>query len=420
MTDATPVGAGTPTPVTPGRAAFTFIFVTVLLDMIALGIVVPVLPKLIKEFMNGNTADAAHIVGYFASAWAFMQFVFQPVLGALSDRFGRRPVIILSNFGLGLDYILMALAPNLWFLFVGRLISGITAASVATAGAYIADVTPPEKRAAQFGMLGAAFGLGFTIGPAIGGLLGEEGLRIPFWGAGVLSLINASYGLFVLPESLPLERRAAFSWRRANSFGSLKFLGSNPRLTRLSIASFLQRFAHGSLPSMFVLYADYRYGWSAKEVGLALAGVGIAQMIVSGGLVRPMIKRVGENGTMLLGLVSGIVGFSLYAVAPTSAIFLIAFPPVALWGLANPAIQSLSTRFVTPSEQGQLQGAQSSLGSIADMVGPLLFTQLFAAAVAASGALHIPGAPYYLAALFVVGALTACVPLMRPAPVAAE
>jgi DHA1 family tetracycline resistance protein-like MFS transporter len=348
-----------------------------------------------------------------------MQFVFQPIRGALSDRFGRRPVIILSNFGLGLDYILMALAPNLWFLFVGRLISGITAASVATAGAYIADVTPPEKRAAQFGMLGAAFGLGFTIGPAIGGVLGDFDLRLPFWGAGVLSILNAAYGLFVLPESLPLERRARFSWRRANAFSAFKLLGSNPRLTRLSIASFLQRFAHGSLPSMFVLYADYRYGWSAKEVGIALGAVGIAQMIVSGGLVRPAIKYLHESGTMLLGLVCGIAGFALYAVAPDTAIFLIAFPPVALWGLANPAIQSASTRFVLPSEQGQLQGAQSSLGSIADMVGPLIFSQLFAAAVVARGPLHIPGAPYYLASLFVVGALVACVPLMRRVPVAA-
>jgi DHA1 family tetracycline resistance protein-like MFS transporter len=414
-----PDGAGTPAARAPGRAAFTFIFITVLLDMIALGIVVPVLPKLIKEFLNGNTADAAHIVGYFASAWAFMQFVFQPVLGALSDRFGRRPIIILSNFGLGFDYILMALAPNLWFLFVGRLISGITAASVATASAYVADVTPPEKRAAQFGMLGAAFGLGFTIGPAIGGLLGAEGLRYPFWGAGILSLINATYGLLVLPESLPRDRRAPFSWRRANSFGSLRLLSSNARLARLSIASFLQRFAHGSLPSMFVLYADYRYGWSAKQVGIALGAVGIAQMIVSGGLVRPAIRHLGENGTMLLGMVSGIVGFALYAVAPTSAIFLIAFPPIALWGLTNPAIQSLSTRLVTASEQGQLQGAQSSLGSIADMVGPLIFSQIFAAAVVARGALHIPGAPYYLAALFIVGALISCLPLMRPAPLAA-
>jgi DHA1 family tetracycline resistance protein-like MFS transporter len=418
MTDAPQAPA--PTASAPSRAAFAFIFVTVLLDMIALGIVVPVLPKLIKSFLNGDTADAAHIVGYFGAAWALMQFIFQPVVGALSDQFGRRPVIILSNFGLGLDYILMALSPNLWFLFVGRLISGITAASVSTAYAYVADVAPPEKRAAHYGMLGAAFGLGFTIGPALTGLLGDISIRAPFWGAAVLSLVNAAYGFLVLPESLARDKRSRFSWHPANPIGSLRLLNSNPRLMRLALAGLLQRFAHGSLPSMFVLYADYRYGWSLTTVSWALGAVGVAQMIVSGGLVRPAIKRLGERGTMILGMVSGIVGFALYATAPNSWIFLLAFPPVALWGLANPAIQSLATRFVGPSDQGKLQGAQSSLNSLADMAGPLIFTQLFAAAVVARGALHIPGAPYFLAMLFVVGALIVCVPMIKPVPAAAE
>ena len=413
-------GAESANPVQPSRAAFAFIFITVLLDMIALGIIVPVLPMLIREFLNGNTADAAHIVGYFASAWALMQFLFQPVIGSLSDRFGRRPVVILSNLGLGFDYFLMAMAPNLWFLFAGRLVSGITSASVSTAGAYIADVAPAAKRAAMFGMLGAAFGLGFTIGPALGGWLGEIGLRVPFWGAGALSLVNGIYGFFVLPESLPHSRRSPFSWRGANMVGSWRLLTSTPRLTHLSLGAFLQRFAHGSLPSMFVLYAVYRYNWSPWAVGTALAGVGILQTIVSGGLIRLAIKRLGERGTLLLGLVSGIVGFAIYAVAPNSVIFLLAFPPIALWGLANPAIQSLSTQAVGPTQQGKLQGAQASVGSIADMIGPLLFTQIFAAAVAASGAMHVPGAPYYLASLFVVGATIACIPLIRPTPVTAE
>jgi MFS transporter, DHA1 family, tetracycline resistance protein len=415
MTDDVP-----PVTPAPSRAAFAFIFVTVLLDMMALGVIIPVLPKLIKAFMGGDTASAAHVVGYFGFAWALMQFIFQPVLGVLSDRFGRRPVIILSNVGLGLDYILMAVAPNLWFLFVGRLISGITAASFSTAGAYIADVTPPEKRAARFGLLGAAFGLGFVIGPAVGGLLGEVNLHLPFWGAAVLSLINAAYGFLVLPESLARERRAVFSWHRANPIGSLKLLGSNPILSRLAIAGFLQRFAHGSLPSMFVLYADYRYGWSAKAVGLALAGVGVSQMIVSGGLVRPAIAKLGERGTLMLGLICGTVGFVIYGFAPTGLIFLAALPLVALWGLANPAIQSLATRRVGPSEQGQLQGAQSSLGGIADMVGPLLFSQVFAAAIASNATIHIPGAPYYLAALFIAGALIVCWQVTRPVPAMAE
>jgi DHA1 family tetracycline resistance protein-like MFS transporter len=417
MTDASDTTSAAPH---PGRAAFAFIFVTVLLDMMALGVVIPVLPKLIKAFMGGDTAGAADVVGYFGFAWAFMQFVFQPVLGGLSDRFGRRPVIILSNLGLGLDYVLMALSPNLWFLFVGRLISGITAASFSTAGAYIADVTPPEKRAARFGLLGAAFGLGFIIGPAVGGLLGEIGLKLPFWGAAVLSLVNAAYGTLVLPESLTPERRAPFSLRRANPIGSIKFLGSSPTLTRLALAAFLQRFAHGSLPSMFVLYADYRYGWGAKGVGLALAAVGVAQMIVSGGLVRLSIARIGERGTLMVGLVSGVVGFTLYGFAPNGTTFLLALPLVALWGLANPAIQSLATRQVGASQQGQLQGAQSSLGGVADMAGPLIFSQIFAAAIAAGGVIYLPGAPYYLAAVFVLGALIVCWQVTRPVLAPAE
>jgi DHA1 family tetracycline resistance protein-like MFS transporter len=267
-------------------------------------------------------------------------------------------------------------------------------------------------------MLGAAFGLGFTVGPALTGLLGDISIRAPFWAAAGLSLVNAVYGFFVLPESLPREKRAGFSWRPASPIGSFRLLNSNPGLMRLAVAGLLQRFAQGSLPSMFVLYADYRYGWSLSAVSWALGAVGVAQMIVSGGLVRPAIKHLGERGTMIFGLASGIVGFSLYAIAPNSAIFLLAFPPVALWGMANPAIQSLATRFVGPSDQGKLQGAQSSLGSLADMVGPLIFTQLFAAAVTARGPLHIPGAPYFLAALFVVGALAVCLPMVKSAPVA--
>jgi DHA1 family tetracycline resistance protein-like MFS transporter len=422
MTDASQAPEPQPGPA-PSRAAFAFIFVTVFLDMMALGIVIPVLPKLIKAFMGGDTAAAAHVVGYFGFFWALMQFVFQPVLGGLSDRFGRRPVVIASNLGLGLDYILMALSPNLWFLFVGRLISGITAATYSTAAAYIADVTPPEKRAARYGMLGAALGLGFVIGPAVGGILGEIDLKMPFWGAAALSLINGAYGFFVLPESLAKERRAPFSLKQANPLGSLKFLASNPMLARLALASFLQRFAHGSLPSMFVLYADYRYGWDAGTVGWVLAGVGVAQMIVSGGLVRPAITRLGERGTMMLGLVCGMVGFALYGWAPNGTVFLVALPLVALWGLANPAIQSLATQRVGPREQGQLQGAQSSLVSVADMLGPLAYSQVFAIGIAHVGLIHLPGAPYYLAAMLVVGAMTVCWHITRmsvPEPVLAE
>jgi DHA1 family tetracycline resistance protein-like MFS transporter len=404
----------------PGRAAFGFIFVTVLLDMMALGLVVPVLPRLIVAFEGGDVGRAAHIGGYFGFAWALMQFIFMPVLGGLSDRFGRRPVIILSNLGLGLDYVLMALAPNLWFLFVGRLISGVTAASYTTAMAYIADVTPPEKRAARYGLMGAAFGLGFTAGPAIGGFLSDVGLRLPFWAAAGFSLANAVYGFFVLPESLGAARRAAFAWRQSNPLGALKFLRSEPLLARLAAAGFLQRFAHVSLPSMFVYYAAYRYGWGGKAMGSALMVVGIAQMIVSGGLVRISIARLGERGTLLAGLLCGVTGFLACAFAPTGAIFLASIPLIALWGLANPAIQGLATRLIGPSAQGQLQGAQSSLYSFADMIGPLAFTHVFAAAIAAGAAIQLPGAPYFLAALLVAGALAVCLGVRRPAVAPAE
>ena len=246
-----------------GRAAFAFIFITVALDMVALGIIIPVLPRLIVQFEHGDMAKAATQAGIFAFIWAAMQFIFAPVMGSLSDRFGRRPVVLLSNFGLGCDYVLMALAPTLSWLFIGRVISGITAASIPTANAYIADVTPEEKRAAKFGMLGAAFGLGFIIGPAVGGFLGGYGLRYPFWASAILSFANALYGLFVLPESLPKERRSAFSVKRANPLGALKLLRSHPQLAGLAVATFLYNNAHESLPSMYVLYTDYRYHFTS-------------------------------------------------------------------------------------------------------------------------------------------------------------
>ncbi|HQR12173.1 MAG TPA: TCR/Tet family MFS transporter [Casimicrobiaceae bacterium] len=397
-----------------GRAAFAFVLVTVLLDMLALGVMVPVLPKLIIEFMGGDIASAATIAGVFGFTWAAMQFVFSPVLGALSDRIGRRPVIILSNIGMGLDYVVMALAPSLWFLFAGRLLSGISSASSATAGAYITDITPPEKRAAQFGMLGAAFGFGFVVGPAMGGFLGAIDLRLPFWVAAGLSFANAVYGYCVLPESLPRERRSRFHWRMANPIGSLRLLKTKPILVGLAIAMFLERVAHDALPRVFVLYTDYRYQWGAATVGLALAAVGMAQVVVSGGLVGMSVKRVGERQTLLLGLLFGIAGFILYGLAPTGAWFMAGVPLVALGGLAGPAMQGLMTREIGASDQGKLQGALASLQGVAGLIGPLLFTQTFALAIRPGGAVHLPGAPYLLAAALVLIAMIAAVRVTRP------
>jgi MFS transporter, DHA1 family, tetracycline resistance protein len=389
----------------PRRAAFVFVFVTVVLDMLALGLIIPVLPKLIEAFMGGDTADAAMVYGVFATAWALMQFLFSPVLGALSDRVGRRPVILISNFGLGLDYVFMALAPTVGWLFVGRVISGITSASISTAGAYIADVTPPEQRAAKFGLMGAAFGFGFVVGPALGGVLGNFDPRLPFWFAAGLSLTNALYGLFVLPESLPAERRAGFSWRKANPFGALQLLRSNHSLWSLATVSLISNLAHVALPSLAVLYMGYRYGWDARSVGLMLAAVGVCSIIVQGVLVRRVVKGFGEWRTLILGLLCGATGFVLQGIAANWMLYLAGIVVMSLWGLMNPALQSLSTQLVAPTEQGRLQGANSSLMGIANMLGPILFTQLFALSI---DKWRLPGAAFLLSAsLLIVASLLA-------------
>jgi DHA1 family tetracycline resistance protein-like MFS transporter len=394
-----------PGPAAPRRAALAFIFITVMLDMLAMGMIIPVLPKLVLRFLEGDTARAAGIFGIFGTVWALMQFTFSPVLGALSDRFGRRRVILLSNFGLGLDYILMALAPNLTLLFIGRVISGITAASVPTAGAYIADVTPPEKRAAGFGMIGAAFGIGFILGPALGGLLGGFDPRTPFWVAAGLSLVNALYGILVLPESLPPERRAAFSWRRANPVGALNLLRSHPQLLSLAAVAFLYYLAHEVLPSTFVLYTGYRYGWDERTVGLTLALVGGCFGVVQGTMVRPTVARIGEKRALQLGLLSGSAGMATYGLAETGSVFWIGVPVMALWGLTTPAAQALMTRRVDPSQQGHLQGAVQSLRGIAGLIGPGLFTMTFASFIGPRQSWHLPGAPFLLAAMLMGGAM---------------
>jgi DHA1 family tetracycline resistance protein-like MFS transporter len=381
----------------PGRAAFIFIFITVALDMIALGVMVPVLPKLIVSFEGGDYGSASRIVGYFGIAWAFMQFVFQPILGALSDRFGRRPVVLLSNIGLGLDYVVMALAPSLGWLFLGRLISGAASASFSTASAYIADITPADKRAARFGMLGGAFGLGFVLGPALGGFLGQIDLRLPFWAAAALSLINACYGFFVLPESLaPANRTKSFIWKSAHILGSLRFLSRESSLALLAVAIFLSYLAHDSLPSLFVLYTGYRYHWGAATTGEVLALVGIGQTIVAAGLVRQAVKKFGELPTALTGLACGVVGFVGFALAPSGTAFVAALPFVVLWGLAGPAFQALATRFAGADEQGSLQGAIGSLRGISGMIGPIAYTQILAWEIASG---QNPGGGYGLAAV---------------------
>jgi MFS transporter, DHA1 family, tetracycline resistance protein len=387
------------------RAAFAFIFFTVLLDMLALGIVAPVLPKLVIELEGGDKASAASAYGLFGTVWAAMQFLFAPLLGALSDRYGRRRVILLSCVGLGLDYLVMAWAPTLTWLFVGRMISGITASSFATAFAYIADVTPADERAGKFGMLGAAFGIGFILGPAAGGLLGAFGLRVPFIVAGLLSLVGAVYGWFVLPESLPPERRSAFSWRRANPIGSLGFLRSHHALFALAAAAFLYRIAHDAMPSLFVIFGDYRFGWDEKTVGFALAIIGVVSMIVQAGLVGYLVKRLGERRAMVAGMAFGAAANAVYGLAPTGAVFLLGIPIGGLFGLAYPAMQGLMSRAVGPDEQGTLQGAIASLMGIAGVLAPMLFTQMFSLAIGEFREWNLPGAPFLFAGTLLVVAM---------------
>ncbi len=379
--------------------AFIFIFITVLLDILSIGIIIPVLPKLVQTLLGGDVVRTAELFGWFISVWALMQFIFSPVLGALSDHFGRRPVILLSNLALGLDYLIMAFAPNLWVLFAGRIVSGIASATVSTAQAYIADVTPPEKRAGAFGMLGAAFGIGFVLGPALGGILGHYDLRLPFFAAAGMSLVNFAYGYFILPESLKPANRAPFRFAKANPVGSIRMLARDGQLLRLGIIGFMLQLAHQVLPAVAVLYMGFRYNWQEREVGLVLALVGIAAMVVQGGLVRPVVARIGERAAMLFGLASGVMGFLIYAWAPTGGLFLLGVPVMALWGFAQPSISALMSERVAADEQGKLQGAAASLMGLSGLAGPWVFALSFAYAINPEKGLMVPGVPFYLAAL---------------------
>ena len=387
------------------KAAFIFIFMTVLLDMLALGVIIPVLPKLVLQFVEDNNTRAAEIYGLFSTVWALMQFLFSPMQGALSDRFGRRPIILLSNFGLCFDYVLMAVAPSLLLLFVGRVMSGITAASISTANAYIADVTPPEKRAGAFGMMGVAFSVGFILGPALGGVLAGYDLRLPFWAAAGLSLLNGLYGLIVLPESLPRENRAPWRWRRANPIGSLKFLRSHADLLGFATVSLLSGFAHTALPTTLVLYLGYRYGWDERMIGLTMAVIGFSTLIMQGGLIRPFVARFGERAALYTGFSIGALGFATIGLAPTGYWLWFGVTLLSCWGLAGAAVMALMTKHVQPTEQGQLQGANSSLMGIAAMIGPAIFTLSYAAAIDPKHGFDLPGVPFLLAAGFLLAAM---------------
>ncbi len=373
--------------------------------MFAVGMVIPVIPRLVQTLSGGSPARAAEVFGLLNVLWAGMQFLASPFQGALSDRFGRRPVILLSNFGLGCDYVLMALAPNLWWLFVGRILSGLAAGSIPAAFAYLADVTPPEKRAASFGLLGAATGFGFAAGPALGGMLGSVDPRMPFWLAAGLSLLNTAYGIFVLPESLPKDRRRPFSWRQANPIGAFALLRSNPGLRGMAVVAFLVSLSSQALPNVVVLYAAYRYHWNVWAVGQMLTGWAIGSMAAQGLVVSAAVNRLGERSTLMLGLALTIVGFVVFALARTGHEFWWGVALMSGGSISSPLINAFFSRRLGAAEQGRLQGATNSLNGVTGMLGPGLFTQVFALAVRGQARLSLVGAPFLLAAALMAGAM---------------
>ncbi len=389
----------------PRRGAATaFIFVTVLIDMVTFGMIGPVLPKLIAGFVGNNYGSAAEIIGIFATVWALMQFFCSPLFGMLSDRVGRRPVILLSNAVTVVDLAIMALAPNLWWLFAGRVLSGIATSNITAASAYIADVTPSEKRAAAFGVLGSAFGLGFVLGPAIGGAVGNINPRLTFWVAAGFALLNTLYGLFVLPESLPRQLRTPrLVWKRANPVGSLKLLRSHHELWGLTCVNFISYLAHEVFPNVWVIYCIAAFGWSTGSIGLTLALVGTIAAVNQAAMIGPVVKRLGEQRTLLASLVLAVLGLLLMG-TDNGITFLIAAVIISL-PMYQASSQALMTKRVGAAEQGELQGALGSVRGISMLIGPSLFTLTFAQFAGPWRSLGLIGAPWFLAALLYAGSL---------------
>ena len=416
----TPTGSRPRRAAAPRNAALGFIFAAALINSISFGIMIPILPFLIKQFLHGDTAAASEWNVVFATVWGLMQFVCGPILGMLSDRHGRRPVLLVSIFGLFIDFLFMAFAPTVGWLFLGRAFNGITASSFSTANAYVADITAPPDRAKNFGLMGSAFGFGFLIGPTLGGALGEVSLRLPFVVAAGLCLINGLYGLFVLPESLaPARRTPRMDWSRANPVGSLRFLMARRQLAGLAAVGFLFQLGFTVLPSIFVLYSGYRYGWTPGILAINFAATGISQIAVQMFLIGPVVQRIGERGAVLLGLGAGALGLLIYALAPTGALYWCGVPVWALSGFVTPGLMGLMTRRVGPENQGQLQGVSQSLQGIAAMTGPSLFGLGFAWAVRHDAVLHQPGLPIMVASALLLCAFLLSLRVAAPAPIPA-
>lgn len=381
------------------KAAIGFIFITLMIDITGLGLIIPVLPKLITELIQGDISRAATYGGWLTPTYAFMQFLFSPVLGGLSDKYGRRPVLLFSLFGFGLDYLFLSFAPGIGWLFVGRAIAGITGASFTTATAYIADISNDDNRAQNFGMIGAAFGLGFIIGPVLGGLLGSMGSRVPFMVAAALSFLNCAYGYFILPESLPKENRRSFEWKRANPVGSLLQLKKYPSFGGLIMAFILLFIATQAVQTQWSFFTIEKFGWSEKTIGFSLGAVGLLVGAVQGGLIRVINPFLGNEKSVYAGFILYGIGLMLFAFATQSWMMFVFLIPYCLGGISGPALQSIISGNVPPNEQGELQGALTSLISLTSIAGPPIMTGLFAYFTSAKAPVHFSGAAFFLASI---------------------
>lgn len=385
------------------KAAIGFIFVTLLIDVIGFGLIIPVFPKLITHLIHGNLSAASRWGGLLTFAYAVMQFICAPIVGNLSDKYGRRPVLLLSLLGFGIDYIFLAFAPTIWWLFLGRIIAGITGASFTTASAYIADISTDEDRAKNFGMIGAAFGLGFIIGPLAGGLLGQYGTRVPFIAAAVLALLNTIYGYFVLPESLTKEHRRKFEWKRANPWGSLKQLKKYPSIGGLIGSLVLVYIAAHAVQSTWTFINIEKFNWSEKLIGYSLALVGLLVALVQGLLIRYINPKLGNEKSVYIGLGLYALGLFLFAFASQTWMMFVFLIPYCLGGICGPALQSIITGNVPRNEQGELQGALTSMISVTTIIGPLVMTFLFSYFTSANAPVHFAGAPYLLGSILMLG-----------------
>lgn len=384
------------------QAALGFIFATLLIDVMGLGIIIPVIPKLIEHLIHGDVSDASWYGGWLTAAYAGMQFIFAPVIGNLSDRFGRRPVLLCSLLGFGVDYLFSAFAPTIAWLFVGRIIAGVTGASFTTASAYIADISEPEKRAANFGLVGVAFGLGFIIGPALGGILGKYDVHYPFIAAAVLALLNATYGYFILPESLAVENRRSFDIKRANPFGSVMQLKKYKSVIGLALSLFLIYFAVQAVQSVWTYYTIKKFSWSESMVGYSLAFVGLMVATVQGGLIRIILPKLGTERSIWVGLLLYATGLALFAFAIKGWMMFAILVPYCLGGIAGPAIQGYMSNSVPANEQGELQGGLTSLISISSILGPLLMTESFYYFTKPNRFFQFPGAPFAIGAILML------------------